>query len=199
MKVQLAILAAGRSSRLGRPKQLIEWDEQTLLYRVTQTALRVRPSETSVFIITGAYAEQVAATVADLPVTLLYNADWSEGMAASVRVATTYAIEQQADALLFLLTDQPHLTTSVLEEILHLYAGKADSIVVSDYGSDWGVPMLFGSDHFSELLTLEGDRGAKPLAKHYVTHLKKVVFPLGSVDIDTEEDWKRFAKSAFNA
>lgn len=198
MNVQLAILAAGRSSRLGRPKQLIEWDEQTLLHRVTQTVLRIQYAETSVCLITGAYAEPVAAAVADLPVTVLFNPDWSEGMAASVRLATTYAIEQQADALLFVLTDQPHLDTPLLQEILNLYNGDANCIVVSDYESDWGVPMLFGSAYFPELLTLTGDRGAKPLANRYADQLKKVAFPLGSVDIDTEEDWKGFAKSAFN-
>lgn len=192
MKIQVSILAAGNSSRLGQPKQLLSWQKKPLIQYVAEEALKVQlPGVTTqVTIITGAYAEPVTQAVQQLPLVVLHNPDWQEGMASSVRMASHYAIETQADALLFLLTDQPYVTDHLIEQLIvkHLDYTHTDGIVVSDYGSEWGVPLLIGSAHFKPLLQLKGDSGVKPYIKQQQLVMQKVSFLKGLIDIDTDQD-----------
>ncbi len=192
MKIQVSILAAGNSSRLGQPKQLLSWQKKPLIQYVAEEALKVQvPGVTiQVTIITGAYAEPVTQAVQQLPLVVLHNPDWQEGMASSVRMASRYAIETRADALLFLLTDQPHVTDHLIEQLIVMYLNSTHThgVVVSDYGSEWGVPLLIGSAHFKPLLQLKGDSGVKPYIKQQQLVTPKVSFLKGLIDIDTDQD-----------
>ncbi|MDR6195978.1 nucleotidyltransferase family protein [Siphonobacter sp. SORGH_AS_0500] len=192
MKIQVAILAAGNSSRLGRPKQLVQWQGKPLIRYVTEEALAISNPNVTLehCVVVGAYAGAVAEALHSLPLQILINPDWSEGMASSVRVATQYAIQQQADAILFALTDQPFMNTSLLEQFILTYLEVNDSscVVVSDYGSDWGVPLLIGAAYFESLLQLKGDSGVKRYVKQRQLAVKKVTFLRGLIDIDTEHD-----------
>ncbi len=188
MKIQVVILAAGSSSRLGQPKQLVSWQGKPLIQYVAEQALRTSVSETKLdlVLITGAYAEPVTEPVRSQHV--IHNANWSEGMASSVRIATEYAMEQQADAQLFLLTDQPYVDAELLQNLIQTYKEHPGHVIVSDYGTDWGVPLIIDSTHYAGLLTLTGDRGVKRYVQQHQLPIKKVKFLKGLIDIDTEQD-----------
>jgi molybdenum cofactor cytidylyltransferase len=102
MTVALAILAAGASTRMApRKKQLVELDGEPLVHRAARLALASQASHVAVVL--GAYADDIAPAIADLPVTRLDNPAWAEGMASSVRVAATWAATTDATALRFVV------------------------------------------------------------------------------------------------
>lgn len=191
MLLPLVVLAAGSSSRLGHPKQLVVFEEKTLLRRAAETALGVKKTgwETPVGVVLGANADACRRKLAGLNVTLLENPDWPEGIASSVRVAVAWAEAHCADGLLLLLCDQPFVTADLLETFLETFEKTAQSLVASDYGDGVrGVPVLVGKRFFAELKTLHGDRGAQGLLKRYPDVVATVPFPEGRFDLDTPEE-----------
>ncbi|MFT4032718.1 MAG: nucleotidyltransferase family protein [Siphonobacter sp.] len=199
MKLHIAILAAGNSSRLGQPKQLISWQGETLIKRICQTALALEEHKaliTTIEVILGANTEAIQKEVEPLKVQLTYNKHWSEGMASSVRLAAQQAIKINADCLLFLLSDQPYVDTNLLNRLISAYLASGSNIVISDYGNSWGVPLLLGREYFEELLSLAGNRGARSIAQKHLPNVKKVTFPEGKIDIDTPEDLANLQKTS---
>ena len=197
MRVVIVLLAAGRSARMGFPKQLWKWEGRTLIRRMAETALAVRSSGISAetVVITGAGAEETGAEVRDLAVRIQYNPDWEEGMASSLRTATEAAGD--ADALLVLLTDQPAVSTGLLETLLDTWKQQPDQPVVSDYGDAWGPPLVLPLSFRSDLLALRGDTGAKAFLKKHPERLIRIPFPQGKLDLDTPEDLLRLGKRGF--
>lgn len=194
MRCPIAILAAGDSSRLGQPKQLVVFSGKTLLRRATETAFGVKMPgwETPVGVVLGANATACQATLEGLTVAVLQNPDWPEGMASSVRRATQWAAEQRADALLLLLCDQPFVTADLLVKILDAFAESGQPLVASDYGGGVrGVPVLVGSRFFDELSALRGDRGAQVVLRRHADTVATVPFPGGRFDLDTPADLAR--------
>lgn len=197
MRVPLVILAAGSSSRLGQPKQLVVFEEKTLLRRVVETALAVKQAgfETPIGVVLGANFDACQRELAGLNATILENSDWPEGMASSVRRAVAWATEQRADALLLLLCDQPFVTTELLETVLETFEKTGQPFVASDYGNGVrGVPVLVGNGFFDELKTLRGDRGAQAVLRRYPDAVATVPFSEGHFDLDSPEDLQRLLR-----
>jgi molybdenum cofactor cytidylyltransferase len=193
MNIAIIILAAGTSSRLGnQPKQLIEWEGRTLLRRVVDTALSTpfRP----VVVVVGANKNRIAPELEGLPVTIIDNQHWQQGLSSSVKtgLAAVYLTQKEIDAVLFLLTDQPHVDRGLLLQLAQVYEETGKGIVASGYASSLGVPALFNRKYISELLSLEGDQGAKWIIKNHPDDCAEVRFEPGSVDLDTSQDVERF-------
>ena len=190
----VVVLAAGRSARLGQPKQLVIFRGKTLLRRAVDTALGVSATDwqTPVGVVLGAYAE-ACRREADVPgVRLLANPDWPEGMAASVRQAMDWAVSLDADALILLLCDQPFVTPELLVNLIETHQLTTRSVVASSYDDGTtGVPVLFSKTLFDELLALRGERGAQVLLRQYPELVMTVPFPKGKIDLDTPEDLAR--------
>lgn len=156
VKIAAAILAAGESKRLGRPKQLELVDGEALLRRTARIALAARVARVAVVL--GAYRDRVEPALAGLDVEVLDNAGWSEGMASSLRVAAAWA--SPYDALLVCVCDQPDLTTDHLDALV---ARAGERAVASGYAGTVGVPAIFPRAMFPALAALTGDRGARGL------------------------------------
>lgn len=181
----IVILAAGSSSRLGSPKQLIEWQSKPLLRHLAEQALA---TNVPVTIILGANLELIRPTLADLPLTILDNDTWQEGMSSSIRLATT-TIETKS--LLLMVCDQPHVTTAHLLALIEAHATSKSSIVASAYADTLGVPAIFDSSHFAELTSLEGQQGAKAVIQRHRESLFSVPLHGGELDVDTADDVRR--------
>ncbi|MDP4709788.1 MAG: nucleotidyltransferase family protein [Saprospiraceae bacterium] len=182
------ILAAGSSSRMGQPKQLLVWKGETLIRSIIA---KVRAAGiNTIYVVLGAHAEKVAANIADLPVQTIENPDWASGMGSSVVAGTRAAMTTQPEALLFVLVDQPFVQPELLRQLLHQYTLHPDAIIVSDYGTHPGVPALFPSFFFPRLLSLEGDAGARKLLRQHQGKTISISFPEGNFDLDTPEDWR---------
>jgi CTP:molybdopterin cytidylyltransferase MocA len=183
--IACAILAAGASRRLGRPKQLLPIQGQSLLRRVAIEACGSACARVAVVL--GAQAAIIAPTLAGLPVTRLENDSWSEGMASSIRRAVAWASDTQSEALILCVCDQVALTASHLDRLIGTFRGSRSSMVGSAYGGICGVPALFGSDRFPALRRLSGDRGAMGILRADLDTIA-VSWTAGERDLDVPSD-----------
>jgi molybdenum cofactor cytidylyltransferase len=184
-RVAIIILAAGSSSRLGQPKQLLLKDGETLIRRIVGMAIGLQ--QEWVLVITGAYAEELQRSLVGMDLTVVYNADWQEGMASSIRAGIHTLDGKGYDGALLLACDQVAVHSSLLEKIISSYRAGQSSIVCCGYDLQPGIPALFDSVHFPELLLLRGDRGAKSLIQ--ACENKTIIeFEKGALDIDEPDD-----------
>ena len=182
------VLAAGESSRFGQPKQLLDWKGQTFVHAVAKTALDAGLSP--VVVVIGANAEQVESAVNDLPVKIVRNEEWKEGQASSIR-AGIRALPEQTGASIFLLCDQPQLTTTVLHALVESHATQLQSVLAPMVQDQRANPVLFDRVAFSDLLTLEGDVGGRAIFhKHRVDYLPWHDDRL-LLDVDTPKMYQR--------
>ena len=184
-RVAGVILAAGASARLGRPKQLLRYRGETLIHRSARLAHAA--GLTPLHVVVGYRGREVAAGLGDLhgAVALVTNPDWSAGMGGSLARGIA-SLPAATGAALVLVTDQPHLSSAVLDAILDRYRNDAAPLVACRYASGTlGVPALFARRFFPELSALSGDRGARALFKRHAAALTTVSFPAGDADIDT--------------
>jgi molybdenum cofactor cytidylyltransferase len=187
----IIILAAGSSSRLGKPKQNLIYRGQTLLQRAIETA-NASISQ-PVMVVLGANADVIEPTIVNCQVNIIYNPDWAEGIASSIRLGITeiQKIEPNIASIILMLSDQPFLDTHILN-FLVLSKSKT-GIVACSYNDIVGPPALFDAIYFPELLSLKGNEGAKKLLVEYADTISTIPFPRGSVDIDTVEDYEKLS------
>ncbi len=186
MSVQIVILAAGSSSRMGSPKQLIDWAGQPLLRHLTMEACGTGAAVT---VILGLNFERIHSCLEGLPVTVLENQNWAEGMSSSIRLA---ALSTGADALLLMTCDQPYVTTATLQTLIQEHeACQSAPVIASEYAGTLGVPALFVRALFGELGALSGQQGAKKVILQHLENAVRVPFPEGAHDLDTPQDVTR--------
>lgn len=185
----IVILAAGASTRLGQPKQLLPWQGTTLLRHAVETALAVA---TNPVVVTGANAEHLATAIDAGKVKMVYNPDWQEGIAASIRCGLRALLNRtpEPDQVIFMVCDQPFVDAPLLLELINERQNTGKSIVASAYGGTLGIPALFDKTMFPQLLDLQGDTGAKQLIKKHPDDTASVLFPQGNIDIDTVGEYE---------
>ena len=187
-RVAGVILAAGASERLGRPKQLLRYRNETLIHRTARLARAAGLAP--LHVVVGCRGREVAGALGDLrgAVAVVKNPDWSAGMGGSLARGIA-SLPDAAGAALVLVTDQPHLSGAVLGAVLERYRSAAAPLVASRYASGaLGVPALFARRFFPELGTLSGARGARALFTRHAAALTTVSFPAGEADVDTPAD-----------
>jgi len=188
------LLAAGKSARLGSPKQLLVHEGETLLHRSAQAALST--GFTPVYVVLGAAREQLGKELESMPVAIVENEGWEEGMASSIRKGLERMAQDspEADGALFMVCDQPRVTPSLLNAIMDRQTEQGRPIVASHYGEVIGTPAVFHRSMFPRLMELTGDRGAGKLIAAMPDDVSTVEFPEGMDDIDTREDYDRLTK-----
>ena len=191
MKVGAVVLAAGKASRFGAPKQLLEIEGETLIDRACRTALEARCEP--VMRVLGAHAEAILERPCPDHVETLVHAGWDEGMGSSLSAGVSDLLDRAPglDAVLVMLVDQPMVTVALLDEMKARL--PETGIVLCDHGEATGPPALFARQHFNELIALHGDRGAKAVAVNH--HAALVAFADAAWDIDSPEAWERFVAS----
>lgn len=192
--IGIILLAAGESKRMGSPKQLLDIAGKSLLRRTAEVALATDCYP--VVMVIGANKAPIAPEIIDLPLTVIDNPMWHEGMSTSVKMgmAGLYMTYKEVEAVLIMVCDQPYVSVSLLERMIEVYRTKKPPIVACKYGEEIGVPVLFDRKLFDELLTLSGDKGAKPIVMNHLDEAYLVTFEAGSIDLDTPEDYEAFQK-----
>jgi len=184
--VAAVILAAGASTRLGEPKQLIEHEGVTLVRRAVLAAARAGAAP--VIVVLGANSQRVSDAVHDIDdVIVVDNPSWQSGIASSLAAGLSAVAD--SDGALITLCDQPLVNEDSLTALIGAFA-RGSRIVASQYAGAIGVPVVIGREHFAELMRLEGDRGAA----HWLRKAEGVTMiplPAAILDIDTKEDAAR--------
>lgn len=184
----VAILAAGASRRLGRPKQLVEIDGEPLIRRqcLTGVSAAIGP----VALVLGCQHEQVASVVSDLQLLLVVNDEWEEGLAASVRAATRAAIAAGAPAMLVYHCDQYALTPADLIRLHHAWTSSPATAYLARDGDHLGPPAILPARVFPSMLTLEGDRGPRAILGG-ASQVHEVPITTASMDVDYPADLRK--------
>ncbi|MFB0945308.1 MAG: nucleotidyltransferase family protein [Spirosomataceae bacterium] len=173
MNVAIIILAAGKSSRMGVPKQAIEINGKTLIKNIIDTTL-----ETKCYPITVVVGANKAAFVPELevmPVTLIDNPNWEKGMGASIKMGLigSYMVEKNFEAVIVLTVDMPHVTG--------------------------GIPALFKREVLYDILELDDAEGAKSVIMKHKSNTTWIDFPDGNIDLDTPSDLRKYLASQTNS
>jgi molybdenum cofactor cytidylyltransferase len=186
-KIGGLLLAAGGSSRLGQPKQLIEFRGKTLLRRAAETL--VDSGCDPVLVILGAEFERSQAEVGDLPLKICVNPEWQTGMSSSLTAGLRSIIELEPEltAVVVTLCDQPYISTEDIDSLISEYRQTRTSATAAEYSGRMGVPALFPRELFGELLSLKGDKGARHILRG-LENVTAVKMPRAAFDIDTPDD-----------
>lgn len=179
-KVAAIVLAAGGSSRLGRPKQLVRIGSETLLERAVRVAREAGCAP--VIVVVGAGAEQIVKQTWLGDAVAVRNEAWEQGMASSIRTGLA-GVPAGASGVVLMVCDQPAVHASHLR----LLMGAPERVRASRYAGRNGVPAYFPASAFERLRGLEGDAGARELLRD----AEGVELPGGEIDIDTSEDVAR--------
>jgi molybdenum cofactor cytidylyltransferase len=195
--IAVIILAAGASSRLDTPKQLLMYRGKTLLQQMLQVAADSMAQ--SIFVVLGANADNIKNNMDFGKAHLAVNANWQEGMASSIRCGINELVRMDplADGAVLMVCDQPYVTSSILNDLIKAHQNTGKHIVASSYNGTFGVPALFHKNIFPELLQLKGDAGARSIIQQRAKEVEAVLFSKGNVDIDTAADYQELSKGNY--
>lgn len=173
------VLAGGASTRLGSPKQLVVMGGERLLERAVRVAREAGCSP--VVVVLGASAAAILSACALGDARVVVNADWEEGMAASI-VCGVAAVEGKVDGAIVMACDQPAVTAAHLRALM-----ENGELTASGYAGRRGIPAYFPAAAFEDLLELTGDTGARTILKT----ARQVELAGGELDVDRLEDLAR--------
>lgn len=190
-KIGAVILAAGSSSRIGQPKQLLSLRGKTLVRACIETASEADCSP--VVVVTGSDREKVHLELADANVIEVRNTNWQRGIGSSIRSGVQALIDHtpDAEAILLMVCDQPAVNARFIERLIAARDETKKHIVASSYADTVGVPALFDRSLFKELLSLRDEAGAKSIILQKPERVSQLTFPEGAIDVDTWEDWEK--------
>ncbi|MHB1708169.1 MAG: nucleotidyltransferase family protein [Thermoplasmataceae archaeon] len=183
-EVCAVILAAGFSTRFGSNKLIMDVGGKPIISHAVESALGSSADRVAVVIPVGSTMRTYIST----SVTLITNALRDKGISSSIAAAVEY-FKESADAIMFMVADQPMIDTCTLDKILSIFRQNPSFIVASSVDGDVRNPVIFPKKYFEVLLQLTGDSGAKSVALANIKNVIKVeVNPEKLVDIDTVED-----------
>ena len=189
LKIGVIILAAGNSSRMrGESKQLLAFKGKTLLRRAAETALR---TGFSTVVVLGARNEVFRKEIEDLSLKISFNENWKAGISSSIKTGFSALAENDLDAAIIMLCDQPFVTSEVLMRLRDAFIESKKPIVASQYENVVGVPALFAREIFAELNDLKGDVGAKKIIVKDLHRTVLIDVPEAAFDVDTLQDFEK--------
>ena len=190
MKSAIIILAAGASIRLGKPKQLLLYKGKSLVQHVVTEAKNSRADE--VVVILGANHDLIANEIpADKKIKFIVNDQWEDGMASSIKAGIIFVTKEVSpDFAILAVCDQPFIDSALFNKLIDTHLRTNKPIVASQYQHTLGTPVLFDKQFFNELVSLNGDHGARSIILKHPTRLTTIPFPSGHIDIDTNEQYK---------
>jgi len=189
--VGAVILAAGTSSRMEEIKQLLPWKNTTLLGDVIEKLKSSNAKQ--IYLVLGAYQDQILNEINTEGVTVIINNDWSLGMGSSIAKIATHLEGGtiKHDALLLTTVDQPLLDVNTYNKLINSSINNK-RIIATSYGKGFGIPAVFDNVYFSELKSLGQDVGAKSVIKNHLEHLVLIDDPMAAIDLDTKEVYEKY-------
>jgi len=183
------VLAAGESKRMGESKQLLSYDNKTILETVIDHITQSNVDET--LVVLGSNRENIEEAIKDLPVKSVYNPRFKEGMLSSAQKGFV-SLPEEAEAVLVFLGDQPRIPSSVIDQIIRTYHSSEKGIVLPVYDKKRGHPVLISTKYREEVAHLDPQLGLRELIHNHPEDILEVDLDSSSIleDIDTPEDYK---------
>jgi molybdenum cofactor cytidylyltransferase len=190
-KIGAVILAAGGSSRLGQPKQLLMFRGEPLVVRAVRAATEAHCAP--VVVVVGDTGNAIRHELRETSSVIVENPEWQHGLGTSIRRGLEYLTESTptGDGAILLACDQPLVKASTLTALIAGQDKTRKPIVVSSYANTLGVPAFFDRSCFEALIALPDDSGAKSLISARPNDVAAIPFEEGAIDIDTPADWER--------
>lgn len=183
----IVILAAGESSRLGYPKQIVRYKDKTLLQLAIDAANGSKADKR--VLVLGAFKDEIKKTFLGASIPNIPNPKWEKGMSSTLVKGLEYLQKiEPVDQVVIMLCDQPFVDSKIIDKLIAAQAKSGKGIVACKYSKTFGVPILFDKKYFPELLALTGDEGGKSIAQANEEDLELVTFTKGKTDVDTEAD-----------
>jgi molybdenum cofactor cytidylyltransferase len=176
----------------GEPKQLLDFRGKTLLRGAVETALSADFYRTVAVL--GANAEKFKKEIEDLPVQIAVNENWSNGMSSSIATGLLTLSDENLDAAVIMLCDQPLITAEILLALCARFARTGKMIAACRYENTIGVPALFARDLFAELMNLKADEGAKRVITKYEDDAVFIDVSEAAFDVDTLQDYENLRR-----
>jgi molybdenum cofactor cytidylyltransferase len=191
MSVAAVVLAAGGSTRFGKPKQFVLFQGETFINRIVAAAIEAGCAP--VVVVAGEDSAQITSELTRFTVTIAMNPGWQSGLGSSIVVGIRHAtnLAPDLDAAVLLTCDQPFVNVAVLAQLMQLGLTTGKPIVASAYAETLGIPTLFDRSCFPDLLGLNGDSGAKGIILARPQDVASFDFPAGEIDIDTAADYEK--------
>lgn len=190
VKYSIVILAAGNSSRLGEPKQLLTYKNNSLLSNVVSQASLI--AESKILVVTGANKELIQPVLAGMTIEFIENPHWETGIGSSIAVGTMAILKKNSslECIIITVCDQPHVSAGIFHSLIETFKKENKGIVASRYENTFGPPVLFAAKYFDLLKDLKGNEGAKKIIQQNLSDTVYIDFQEGIVDIDTKEDYR---------
>ena len=184
------ILAAGGSSRMGQPKQLLKFRGTSLLRRAIDTALAVPADQ--VIVVLGAAADQLMPECESTNATVVLNDQWHEGVSTSLRGGLA-AVSSDARGVFIYPADMPLVTPQALRELAHRQQVSGRPAAMTEAGGVRGVPVFITRSMFPALMIQEGDVGGAQYLRAHPEAVEAVHFDDPDLvrDVDRPEDYAR--------
>ena len=190
-KISGIILAAGLSTRIGEPKQLLPFEGSTIIETVIDNLLGSKLDE--VIVVIGHKAEKIKACIQHKPVKTVFNPDYRNGMLTSAQCGVC-SISDSADAFALTLVDQPFITSDLIDFVLEAHAQTDCGITLPSYDNRRGHPVIFDSRYAADILALEPENGGvRTLFRKYAHDIHYIVVGTDCVlrDIDYRKDYEK--------
>lgn len=185
----LIILAAGNSSRMGEPKQLLPFEGKTFLQCTIDAALGSKAN--SKVVVLGADKDEIKKSFRADSIPVIHNPEWEKGMASTMQKGLQYLTKfKKLDQVILVLCDQPFVHSGILDSLIDLQKSTGKGIVACKYADTLGVPVLFTQQYFEEMMGLKSSEGAKKVIYNHLDDVAELDFPKGAVDIDTYEEYE---------
>src|SRR5882762_341108 len=186
-KTGIIILAAGSSSRMGEPKQLMMYKDKTFLQHIIGEAKNANLDP--VICVTGYQSGLITKSISGMDISIVYNEHWPEGMGSGISAGIKQLLLSDVGSVILAVSDQPHVSSDLFGTMQALKDQSGKGIVASSYAGTLGTPVLFAKEYFNRLKSLNGNQGAKNIVKINMHDVCTVEFEKGSIDIDTMEDY----------
>lgn len=192
MNIAILILAAGSSSRMKTPKQLLRIGNNTLLGVTVEHALKSKAQK--VFCVLGANSEKIKPSLTKYDIEIILNSNHKKGLSTSITKGIEHILSYSYNAVLIMLADQPNVDSKYLNTLIDALKRNPNKIIASKYKESYGVPAIFPSEFYDGLSQLNGDKGAKTLLNSNLDNIKGIEANPILFDIDTQEDYLNYLK-----
>lgn len=195
MKVGALLMAAGRSSRMGRQNKLLLDDGRgPIVVQAAQNLLAANIAR--LIVVTGRDADTITESLKNIAHTFIYNSNFNDGLSTSLKSGLTL-VPADWDAVLIALGDMPAIKTETINQIITAATDDAYDAVVPTYDGRAGHPVLWKRTVFPHLMLVQGDMGGKAQLAEIGTRVLRLPVSDDGIllDIDTPEAWAQFGRS----